>query len=171
MDSSDNPDQRFSILTSLGRNENPGVSSSDVPQYLTDVLRKCWNRDALSRPNARQIAEILQDTWLRLIESKDKTLLPPDPSPAGPINCLVAEPRDRALSLVIEQRASHDKKQAVPMTVDRLKLLDIHLTTALANAKDANAGEYAFLLGACIWRTLLDEKPHTLSPKKQTLRI
>src|SRR6266487_4592399 len=53
----------------LENNADPGEFPEDVPGYLANGLKKCWNR--ISRPDAMAVVKLLQEAWLRLLQDQN----------------------------------------------------------------------------------------------------
>ena len=54
-----------SVVIVIGRvvlnGERPSMHNKDIPVYLRDLLLKCWNKDAIERPDFGIIVKRLED--------------------------------------------------------------------------------------------------------------
>jgi hypothetical protein len=153
----------------LENNVDPGEFPEDVPGYLANGLKKCWNRNALSRPKAMTVAKLLQEAWLRLLQDQSNletqrrqgesyTLTERTEMPISE-PAVLEEAKGQAQSLVDQCRKGFSKKEGDQVQPEKIP---IHHVQALVEAADASEPECALLVGASVWWELLDDKSFSL---------
>src|SRR3989337_338164 len=58
----------FQLAISICKGERPEIVEN-TPQCYTNLMKRCWNKDSLKRPNASEIQNVIDD-WISIIADK-----------------------------------------------------------------------------------------------------
>ncbi len=66
----DNRAHDFQLSISVCKGEHPEIIEN-TPQCYIDLMKKCWDKDPLKRPNASEIKNII-DNWISIISEENE---------------------------------------------------------------------------------------------------
>src|SRR6266498_3465395 len=67
----DDKDHDFQLSLNICRGERPEIIEN-TPQCYIDLMKKCWDKDPLKRPNASEVKKIINNWILNITESIDE---------------------------------------------------------------------------------------------------